>query len=231
MAGQRRAGLLAEAGDDIQRALGQARGGGDLGEAQRRQAGVLCRLEHRRIAHRQRRGDGAADHLRRVVPGNDVRRDAERLAHQADVVPADEGDHLAMHLVGRGAVVLEVARQHRDVVARGAHRLAGVARLDARQLVGIIEHRLADLHQHAAALGCRHAAPGAAERAARGLHRKIDLVRAAAGDAVEALAVLRRDDREGPFVLRRDPAAANEHLLHVGSPCSCEAAPRRRPSG
>ena len=44
----------------------------------------------------------------------------------------------------------ELARiEARDPVhadARGAHRFPVLARLDARQLVGIIEYRLADLH-------------------------------------------------------------------------------------
>jgi hypothetical protein len=49
-----------------------------------------------------------------------VRGDAQRLAQQADLVAGQEGDGLAVHLVGGGAVELEVARQHLDVVARGA---------------------------------------------------------------------------------------------------------------
>ena len=72
-----------------------------------------------------------------------------------------------------------------------AHRLAGVARLELRELVGMIEQRQAIL-QDAAALGRGHAAPGAVERAARGRHREVHLVRAAAGDGAKVSPLRRR---------------------------------------
>ena len=212
---ERRAGFLAEAGDDVERAVGQPRCRRQLGEAQRRQAGVLGRREHCRVAHGERWRVGAADHLRRVVPRDDVGGDAERLAQQRDVVVVQERDDLAVQLVGGRAVELEIACQHDDVVARRRHRLARVARLDACQLVGVVKHLLADLHEHAAALGGRHAPPGAAvERRARRADGEIDLVRRAARDAVVGFTVGGCDHRQRALVPRGRPAAADEHLPH-----------------
>ena len=55
MRGERRARLAAEAGDDVERAVGQADLRGELGDAQQRQAGVLRRLHHARVAGGERR--------------------------------------------------------------------------------------------------------------------------------------------------------------------------------
>ena len=84
----------------------------DLREAQRRQAGVLGGLQHRGVAHRERGCDRAAEHLRRIVPRDDVRGDAERLAQQRHRVARRGTGSPALHLVGGAAVELEVARQH-----------------------------------------------------------------------------------------------------------------------
>ena len=61
--------LFADTRDDVQRARGQAHRGGELGDAQRREACVFRALQDRCVAHRQRRSDRAAEHLRRVIPG------------------------------------------------------------------------------------------------------------------------------------------------------------------
>ena len=57
MARERRAGLLAEARHDVERAGGKARLAGEVGERERGQAGVLRRLQDAGIAHRERRAD------------------------------------------------------------------------------------------------------------------------------------------------------------------------------
>ena len=81
--GQRGAGFLAEAGDDVERAIGQA----GLPASSPKGSGVMQassgRLQHRGVAHGERRRDRAAEHLRRVVPRHDVRRHAVRLAQDA----------------------------------------------------------------------------------------------------------------------------------------------------
>ena len=121
----------AEPGDDVERAVGQPDLGGELRDAQQRQAGVLGRLHHARVAGRERAADRAAEDLQRVVPRNDVARDAVRLAPGEHGVARGIGNRLAVQLVAGAAVELEVARARRDVGARLLQRLAAVARLDA----------------------------------------------------------------------------------------------------
>ena len=86
MAGERRAGLLAQAGDEVDRAIGKPDGGAPISRKRTAgQAGVLGGLDHGGVAHRERGRHGAPEHLRRVVPGNDVRGDAEWLAQHRDM--------------------------------------------------------------------------------------------------------------------------------------------------
>ena len=80
MRGERRPGLRAEPGHEVQCAGGQAGVGGELRHAQQRKTRVLGRLDHARVARRQRRADRAAEDLQRIVPRNDVTGDAVRLA-------------------------------------------------------------------------------------------------------------------------------------------------------
>ena len=140
MRGERRAGLAAEPGDDVERAFGEADPRRELGDAQERQAGVLGRLHDARIAGGERSADRAAEDLQRIVPRDDVARDAVRLAPRQHRVAGRIRNRLARELVGGAAVELEVARARRDIGARLAQRLAAVARLDQRELVGVIEY-------------------------------------------------------------------------------------------
>ena len=96
VARQRSAGFFAQAGDHVDGALGKAHLGSELGHAQGRQRGVFGGLEHHRIACRKGWRNRAAQHLRRVVPGNDVTRDAQGFAHQHHMVAVEEGDDLAV---------------------------------------------------------------------------------------------------------------------------------------
>ena len=115
---QRSAGLLAEAGDDVQRTGGEPGLDRQCAQLQADQAGLLGRLEHHAVAHGQRRRHGAPEHLRRIIPGRDVRCHAQGLAHHADVVAIQVRNDLAMNLVGRAAVELEVTG-HRAYVGAG----------------------------------------------------------------------------------------------------------------
>ena len=80
MGRKRRTGFLAQAGDDIDRPRREAGLLGDAGEGQRGEAGLLRRLQHRGVAHGQRRADTAPDDLHRIVPGDDMARNAMGLA-------------------------------------------------------------------------------------------------------------------------------------------------------
>ena len=79
VADQRRARLLAVAGDDVEHAGRQAGLQRQLGQAQSRERRLLGGFEHGRAAGGESRGQRAGGHAERVVPGDDVGGDAQRL--------------------------------------------------------------------------------------------------------------------------------------------------------
>ena len=130
-----RAGLLAEAGDDVERAGGKTSLPREVRERERGEAGFLRGLQDAGVAHRERRADGAAGDLHRIVPRHDMPGHAVRLAQGVDRIAVEIGDRLAHHLVGRAGVELHVARHRQRVGAALLHGLADVERLDQRELV------------------------------------------------------------------------------------------------
>ena len=129
----------AEPGDDVERARGQARVRGELATRKQRQARVLGRLDDARVARGERAADRAAEDLHRIVPRNDVAGDAVRLAPRQHGVAVGVGNRLAVQLVAGAAVELEVAGAAPRVGARLLQRLAAVARLEQRELVGVVD--------------------------------------------------------------------------------------------
>ena len=129
MADQRRARLLAIAGDDIEHARREAGLRRELGEAQRGQRRLLGRLEHRRAAGGQRRRQRAGRHAERIVPGHDMGGDAERLQQREVDEVGPERDGRALHLVGGAGIVDQGRDDAVDVAARFLQRLADVERL------------------------------------------------------------------------------------------------------
>ena len=71
--------------------------GGELGELERRDRRRLGRLQHDRVARRQRRADLPDRHHQRVVPGRDLADHADRLA-------ADDR-RVALHVLAGGAAL------------------------------------------------------------------------------------------------------------------------------
>ncbi len=228
MAGERGARFMAVAGDDVERAGRQPGLGGQFGDAQHGQARVLGRLDHARVAGRERRADAAPEDLHRVVPRHDVARDAVRFAHRQHRVAGLVGEGFAVQLVGRARVELEVACERGCIGARLLQRLAGVARLDRGEFLDRIGHARRQPHQHAAALGGARGAPWARERVAGRGDRALDVGRGAARDRRERLAVGRIDDRDGFQLRGRRPFARDEMLrfFHVSS-CRPELALQR----
>lgn len=94
-----------------------------------------------------------------------------------------------MQLVGRAAVVLEVAGAGRDVGAGLLDGLAGVAAFQLGQGLMLLQDQGREAAQHAAALGGCGPAPGAVEGAARGRHRGVHIARIAARQPGEDLAI------------------------------------------
>ena len=149
----------------------------------------------------------AAEDLHRVVPRNDVAGDAVRLAPGQHRVAGRVGNRLAVQLVAGAAVELEVARARRDVGARLLQRLAAVARLDQRELVGVIEDRARRAAQQPAALGRARACPRRRRARARAARTGgVDVGGVAARDGGERLAVGRVDHRQRRAGRRRRPS-------------------------
>ncbi len=210
MHGERSACLAPESRHDVERTLGQADAGGELGHVQKRQAGVLGGLDHAGIPRRQRAADRAAEDLQRIIPRNDVARDAVRLAPRQHGEAGRIRNRFARELVGRSAVELEIAGTGGDVGARLAHRLAAVARLDQSQRIGMIENLAAQPREEAALLGRREATPRAVARHLRRAHRTVDVLGTAGCDGGERLAVRRIEHRQRRSGRRRDPAITDE---------------------
>src|SRR4051812_14887847 len=210
----RRAGVVA-AGDDVQHALRQDLGR-ELGQLQRRHRGRRRRLEDDRAAGRERRADLPHRHHQRVVPRRDLARDAGRLA----------ADHrrVALEVLAR-RLALEVARRAREeaqvvdhrgqlVVLERLQRLAGVGRLELRDLVAVLLDRVRERQQRGRALGRRAAAPRL-ERALRGLDRAVDVLRRGVRRLGDLLARARVDDGRRAALRGVDELAVDEVLERV----------------
>ena len=131
-----RAAGVAVAADDVEDARREELGG-DLGHQERRGRRRVARLEHDRVAGRERGADLPRGHQQRVVPGRDLPDDADRLA-------AHERGHAAHVLAGRTPVEdARGAREEADLVdhrrdllgGRERTRLAGVLDLGGDELV------------------------------------------------------------------------------------------------
>ena len=116
----------------------------------------------------------------REVPGNDQPDDAERLADREGLAPGDR-DRLAEQPLGRRRVVAERLDRHPDLAARVADRLAGVARLEQRELLVVLLEHDDERAQTLGPRGRSQRTPGreGRPRAGDGL---VDLRRARAGN-------------------------------------------------
>jgi hypothetical protein len=211
MAGERGTGFLADAGDHVERPFRKADLERERGEAQRGEARVLRRLDHAGIAHRERSRDRAAENLRRIIPRDHVAGDAVRLAEDRDRVAVEERDGFAVHLVGGGAVELEITRRRDRVRLALLERLAGIAAFKRRDLVLLRRDCFPEPHQQPAAFERGEPAPGAGlERVARRRDRGIDFGRTGARHGGERLAVGRANDIERPAIPCGGPFAGHD---------------------
>ena len=152
-------------------------------EAQRRQRRQLRRLEHDRVARRERRRELPRRDRQREVPRRDQTDDAERLAHRERLAARDR-DRVAEQPLGRARVVAERVDHHAHLAARVGDRLAGVARLEHRQLLAVLAERVGERVQHPRALAGRQRAPRR-QRRRRARDRLVDLLDARARDLGE----------------------------------------------
>ena len=150
----------ARAGDDVEDA-GREDVGGDLAEDQGRQRRPRRRLEDDRVAGRERRADLPAGHHDRVVPRRDRGDHPDRLTadHRGEAGHVLV-DRLALHHPRAAGEEAQVVDHDRDLVDRGADRLAGVLRLEATELVGAGLDAVGELEEHPAPLGRGRVLPG-----------------------------------------------------------------------
>ena len=134
VAAEGRAGGRAEAGHDVDDAVGEAGFLGQLRHAQGGQRRLLGGLQDDGAAGRQGRTPLPRLHQQREVPGDDLADDADRLvAGVAEVRPFD-GNRLAVDLVGPAGVVAIALDGQRQVGVEGvAVGLAVVERFEGGQ--------------------------------------------------------------------------------------------------
>ena len=212
VADERIADRRARPGDDVEDA-GRQDVGGDLAEDEGRQRRSRRWLEDDRVARREGRADLPAGHHDRVVPRRDRGDHADRLAPdhrgQAGRVLVDG---LAFHHPRAAGEEAQVVDDDRDLVDRGADRLAGVLRLEATELVGTRLDPVGELQQHEAALGRGGVLPRL-ERGRRGVRGPIHVLRVRRLDPGDDRAVGRVLDVEQLSRRRVHPLAADELLV------------------
>ena len=167
MGGQCGAGGLAESGHHVDHAVGQPGLGDELGQPQRRQRGLLRRLEHHgapvasagpsfhaAISSGKFHGMIWPTTPMRLAQGVGVEVGAGRVGHR-DI------DGVALDLGGPAGHVVEQVGGQRHV-GRLSHRerLAVVQGLQLGQLFDVLEDQVADPPDDPAAIGGGHAAPG-----------------------------------------------------------------------
>ena len=221
--------FLAQAGHDVEGAGRQAGLDRKLGDAHARDRRFFRGLQDAAVAGRERGRDRPPDHLRRVVPGDDVPGHAVRLAERVDEDLLPERDRVAVDGLDRARVEVEVACCDGHVGSGLRERLARIAAFEALQLLLMAPDRLGDALEDVRAVGGGAPAPGA-QRLPGGAHRLVDLGRPAPGRLREDLARSRVEIVErGPRAhgLAGDQRVAAEQLgrarHRVCAPIACWA--------
>ena len=222
-------GGLTQAGHDVDHAGWNADFGDELPETQRRERRLLGRLQHHRVAARERDAELPRRHQQREVPRDDLADDADGLAAGVAEHPLAgdrHRDRLALDLRRPPGVVAELVDHERDVGdARDRDRLAVVERLELRELLAVRLDEVGELPEHPAALRRRRARPGSAlERLPRGADGAIDVLLVAGGNLRERLFRRGIVGRECLAGRRFHPLAVDQHpprpsadeLAHLG---------------
>ena len=231
---------VAVAADDVEDARRQELRG-DLGHQERRDRRGVGRLEDDGVAGGQRRRDLPGRHHHRVVPGGDLRADADGLA----------ADHRGVvgEVLARGASLQQpgAAREEPELIDHRAdllvpgelERFAGVAALGLDELLGPGLDGVGDAQQGQASLLRRDVAPRLEGGRGRG-HRGVDvggsgqrrlgvhLPRTGVDDVgrtavlcVDALAVdevSQSHTRPPDVLIRMAPTLAEQSMLKQGNP-------------
>ncbi len=163
------------AGHDVDRARREADFGRELRESQHTQRRLRIRLQHDGAAGGERGRQLPCRHQQRVVPGDDLRADPDRLLQRVREQRAADRIRAAGDRADDGREEAEVLGGAGDLRLDGRDRLADVARLELGQLGAVCLDRVGEGLEQARALGRRRATPGAVERGAGGLDRTVDV--------------------------------------------------------
>ncbi len=178
------AGGGTESGNDIDHAVGKTDFFGKLCQTQTGQRCLLGRFHHDRAAGRQCRSPFPSRHQDRKVPGNDLSRDADRLATRVTEVIAANRDRAAVNLVGVAGVVTNAIDRQRQVDgAAVAQRFAVIECFQSRQFVDLGFHAVGQREHQLAAIAGIHLRPiTGLERVPCGFGGGIDVGRVTFGD-------------------------------------------------
>ena len=160
MADEPLAGLLAEAVDEVDGALGQPGLAEQLDEALGQQRRVLGGLEHDGVARDERRRELPGRDRDREVPRRDRADDADRHPHRhLELVAQLRGGRVAEEAAALAGHVDRHVDRFLDVAAGLREHLAHLAAHQLGQLVLLLLEQPREAEEHVAALGRRHEAP------------------------------------------------------------------------
>ena len=237
-----RAGGRAVGRDDVDRAGGEADLGRELGDPQHAERRLRVRLEDDGATGRERRRELPDRHEQRVVPGDDLRADADRLLQRVAEQRAADRVRAAGDRADDRAEEAEVLDRAGQLGLDGRDRLADVARLELRELLAVRDDRIGQRVQQAGALVRRRLPPWAVQRGARGVDCTVDVglaghrragQRLAGGRLVEVADLARRglDDLapdEEPVLLTRRHCHPLELSAFVSPRCAVDWGSRFR---
>ena len=147
-----------------------------LDEAEQRKRRLLGRLQDVHVAGGEARAHLPDSHHQRVVPRADAGDDPDRLPANQRRVPLDVlACRLPFEVARRAREEAQVVGGERHLVARDHQRLADVARLDLRELLGVVLEDLRELVQELRPLLRRRVEP-LGQRLLRALDDLVDLV-------------------------------------------------------
>jgi hypothetical protein len=187
--------------------------GRQLGEAQRRQRGLLTGLEHQGVAGHERRADLPDSHQQREVPWGDAADHAEWVAPdeagvRRRVLPAGA----ALQGAGGACEEAHVVDAERDLLAGDGDRLADIEGLELGELLGVGLEPVGKLEQQLGPLTGSRRGPTVEGPICRG-DGLVDVDRRAHRHGRDLLPVGRVEHGFGLAVGGRDLFACDVHQL------------------
>ena len=218
--GQGGTGSLAEPGHNVDHPVGHPGLGDELGQAQRRERGLLSGLEDHAVSRSQSRPELPRRHQKREVPRDDLAHDSHRLAQGVRMevgarrVRNRDVDCVALDL-GRppGHIVEQVGGQGNVGHTGHPQGLAVVQCLELGQFVEMVEDQVTNPPDDPAPLRGRQASPGTVLEGPAGCpHRPIDVLDPAGGDGRQRVTGGRIGRLEGLARSGVNPSSVNEQL-------------------